>query len=364
MKPSVTGAISAKAQEMRAQGIRVYNFAAGDPVLTNHPILIESAQKILQEGHFPYAPIAGLTDLRIAAAHWMNKRYNSSFQIDETVVTVGGKFGIYAALQVLLQEGDEVIIPAPYWVSYPEMVRMAKGTPLIVQTRWKLTPELLKASLTPYSRVLILNNACNPTGILYTKEELNELLAIAVKAQLFVISDEVYSELVFDGASFISAASFPEYRDNVLIIESCSKNFAMAGWRVGFALGPKELIAQIIALQSQSTTGTSYMSQKTALAALQNSEEIASYVRESMDIRRKLFFATFNRLFGTAIKPPKAALYFFAEIDDAEEILIKKHIALVPGVAFGVEGYARFAYTESEEEIVKGLEALRGGSLF
>jgi aspartate aminotransferase len=358
MKPSATGAISAKAQEMRKHGIRVYNFAAGDPVLPNHPLLIDAAQKVLLEGHSPYAPIAGLTDLRSAAADWMNRRYNSSFHVDNTVVTVGGKFGIYAALQILVQEGDEVIIPAPYWVSYPEMVRIAKATPVIVQTRWKLTPELLKKHITNKTRVLILNNASNPTGVLYTQEELAELLELAAQANLMVISDEVYSELVFDSAQYVSCASFPEYRANTLIIESCSKNFAMAGWRVGFAFGPKELIASIIALQSQSTTGTSYISQKVALAALQHSTVIAAYVREAMEKRRNIFFETYNRLFGTNIKPPPSALYYFAKMDNVEEILTKAHVALVPGIAFGVEGYARFAYSESEEEIVQGLEEL------
>jgi aspartate/methionine/tyrosine aminotransferase len=238
------------------------------------------------------------------------------------------------------------------------MVSMAKATPVIVQTRWKLTPELLKANITPKTRVLILNNGCNPTGVLYSQEEIGELLRIASEANLFVISDEVYSELVFDAAEYVSSASFPEYRANVLIIESCSKNFAMAGWRVGFAFGPKELIAQIIALQSQSTTGTSYISQKVALVALQNSKEITSYVREAMGKRRTVFFDTYNRLFGTHIKPPPSALYYFAKMDNVEEILNKAPVALVPGIAFGVEGYARFAYSESEEEIIQGLEAL------
>lgn len=358
MKPSATGAISAKAQEMRAKGIRVYNFAAGDPVLPNHPLLLQAAQKVLQEGHSPYAPIAGLTELRTAAADWMNRRYGSSLKVDETVVTVGGKFGIYAALQVLVKEGDEVIIPAPFWVSYPEMVKFASATPVIVQTRWKLTPELLKKHLTKKTRVLILNNACNPTGVLYSQEEIGELLQIAAEANVFVISDEVYSELVFDGTAYASCALFPEYRSNVLIIESCSKNFGMAGWRVGFAFGPKERIDSIIALQSQSTTGTSYISQKVALTALKHSGEITEYVRGAMDRRRKLFFETYNRLFGTSIKPPPSSLYYFAKMDNVEEILNKAHVALVPGSAFGVEGYARFAFTESEDEIVKGLEAL------
>lgn len=357
MKPSATGAISAKAQEMRARGIRVYSFATGDPILPNHPLLIEAAQKVLEHGHSPYAPIAGLTELRLAAADWMKKRYGSTFELDEVVVTTGGKFGIYAALQALVSEGDEVIIPAPHWVSYPEMVRMASGTPVIVQTRWKLTPDQLKFAITPKTRVLILNNACNPTGVLYTRKEMAELLKVASDAKLMIISDEVYSEIVFDGAEYVSCASFPEYCSNILIIESCSKNFAMAGWRVGFAFGPKQLIGQMIALQSQSTTGTSFISQKVALSALQHSTMITSYVREAMAQRRKLFFETYNRLLGTSIQPPQSALYFFTKVENVEEILNTAHVALVPGEAFGVEGYARFAYTESKEEIVEGLEA-------
>lgn len=358
MKPSATGAINAKAHEMRAKGIHVYNFAAGDPILPNHPIILDAARAVLAEGMSPYAPIAGLTNLRKAAADWMNRRYGSKYQVEESVVTCGGKFGIYATLQALLQEGDEVLISAPYWVSYPEMVRLASGTPVFIPTHWKLTPEKLKSHLTKKSRVLILNNACNPTGALYSRQEIQDLLKIAIDANLIVISDEVYSELVFDGAEFVSAASFPEYRDKIVIIESCSKNFAMAGWRVGFAFGPKEIIGKIIALQSQSTTGTSLISQKVALAILRQADVVAAYVREAMDRRRKLFFRTYNRLFATAIEPPASSLYFFGKMENVEEILEKAHVALVPGIAFGVDGYARFAFTETEEEIVKGLEVL------
>ncbi len=342
---------------MRARGIHVHTFATGDPVLVNHPILIETAQRVLAEGYSPYAPIAGLTELRNTAANWMNQRYRSSFLLDEVVVTTGGKFGIYAALQILVHEADEVIIPAPYWVSYPEMVHLAGGVPVIVQTRWKLTPELLKAAITEKTRVLILNNGCNPTGVLYSKEEIGALLKVAVAANLTVISDEVYSEIVYDGAEYVSCASFPEHRSHVLIIESCSKNFGMAGWRVGFAFGPNELIEKTIALQSQSTSGASFLSQKVAIGALQNSKIIASYVRDEMTQRRDLFFATYNQLLGTSITPPPSAMYYFAKVEGVEDLLDRAHVALIPGEAFGVQGYARFAFTEKKEEIVQGLEA-------
>ncbi len=368
LKPSATGIINSAAQQMRKEGIHVYNFAAGDPILANHPRILIAAQTAIDEKMSPYAPIAGLTELRRAASDWMNRRYHCNYGIDQTVITAGGKFGIYAALQILLEEGDEALILAPYWVSYPEMVHLARGTPVILpaseKSHWKVTAEQLKAHITKKTRVLILNNACNPTGALYSHQEIADILSLAKTHNLTVISDEVYSEIVFDGAPFVSCASFPEHSSRVLIIESCSKNFGMAGWRVGFAFGPKELIANLIALQSQSTTGTSLISQKAALAALQHADEVASYVRTAMLKRRNLFFETFNRLFSKTVRPVSSTLYYFAKIENdsmkaCQEMLEKAHVALVPGIGFGMEGYVRFAYSEEEEQISKGLEALK-----
>lgn len=367
-KPSVTGAINTAAEQMRKKGIHVFNFAAGDPVVANHPSILQAAKKAMQEEMSPYAPIAGLSELRRLAADWMNRRYQSQYEINETMVTCGGKFGIYAALQTLLEPGDEVLIPAPYWVSYPEMVRLAAGTVNVIPTSfssdWKLTPRALKDHLTKKSKVLILNNACNPTGALYSREEIEDLLMAAKEADLTVISDEVYSELVFDEGRFISCSSFAEHRSRVVVIESCSKNFAMAGWRVGFAFGPEEIVANMIALQSQSTTGTALIAQKAAIGALTHADAVCSYVREAMAVRRKVFFDTFNRLFSSKLIPVPSSLYFFAKIGEdsvklCEQILSETGVALVPGVGFGMEGYARFSFSEREEEIVKGLKALQ-----
>jgi aspartate/methionine/tyrosine aminotransferase len=365
-KPSATGVVHTTADHLRKKGVHVCNFAAGDPVLDNHPAILEAAQQALQEKASPYAPIAGLMELRTLAADWMNRRYQAQYDSSQTVVTCGGKFGIYAALCVLLESGDEVLIPAPYWVSYPEMVRLAAGVPRCIPTSapWKLTPQSLKSHLTTRSKVLILNNACNPTGALYSHQEIEDLLLAAKEANLTVISDEVYSELVFDGALFVSCSSFPAHRSRVIVIESCSKNFGMAGWRVGFAFGPVEIIDNMIALQSQSTTGTSLLSQKAAIGALQYADAVSSYVREAMDRRRELFFQTFNHLFSTNLVPVPSALYFFAKLGENSVELCKRlletaHVALVPGIGFGQEGYARFAFTEKEEQIVKGLTALQ-----
>lgn len=233
------------------------------------------------------------------------------------------------------------------------MVDFAKGKSVIVQTRWKLTPELLQQAITPKTRVLILNNACNPTGALYSKEELASLVEIAVKAKLWVISDEVYSEIVFDGAKFVSLAQFPSIKERCIIIESCSKNFAMAGWRVGFAFGPQEIINSLIALQSHSTTSTSYMSQKVALAAVQNWKTVSAYVRDALQPRRKAFFEALK------VEAPPSAIYYFAKVDGCEAILEKTGVALVPGEAFGTPGYARFSFAATEADIVEGLKAFQ-----
>ncbi len=368
LTPSATGVIQAAAHQMRKNGIEVFNFGTGDPILPNHPVILEFAERAIVEKMSPYAPFAGMTELRQAAADWMNRRYGSQFGIKETVVSCGGKFGIYAALQILLAQGEEVLVPAPYWVSYPEMVRLANGQPIILSaeetTNWKITPSEMLSRITPKTRVLLLNNACNPTGVLYTRQEISEILNVAKEANLMVISDEVYSEIVFDNAEFVSCSSFPEHRSRVIVIESCSKNFAMAGWRVGFAFGPAEVITNIIALQSQSTSGTSLISQQAALGALRHADEVSSYVRQAMDRRRKLFFQTYNQLFQTRIQPILSTLYYFAPIGkdsmkECEKILTEAHVALVPGIGFGVEGYVRFAFSEEEDLIEKGLKALQ-----
>lgn len=244
------------------------------------------------------------------------------------------------------------------------MVHLAGGVPKPIrvheQEHWKLTPQELKRHLTKKSRVLIFNNACNPTGALYSREEVGELLNVAAEAGLFIISDEVYSEMVYDGAHYVSCASFPEHRTRSVIIQSCSKNFAMAGWRVGFAFAEPSLIKNMIAVQSQTTTGTCRVSQKAAFAAIEHADEAATSVRQEMDKRRLLFFRTYNRLFQKSVPAVPSTLYYFAKIGkkSCEEILEKAHVALVPGIAFGVDGYARFAFSESEEDIVQGLEAL------
>ncbi len=366
--PSATGSIGAKADELRSRHIRVYNFGVGDLSLPNHPAILEAAAGVLQEKYSPYPPVAGFSELRKKAAEWMNSRYGSQYVQAQTVVTAGGKFALFAALQVLLNDGEEVLIPVPSWVSYPEMVRLANAVPVLVPgseaSGWKITPQDLERRLTKKSRVLILSNACNPTGALYTKEEIRAIMAFAVDAKLTILSDEVYSELVFDDRPFVSCASFPEYFESTVIVESCSKNFAMGGWRVGFAFGPSAIISQMIALQSHTTTGTSHISQKAALGAINHAGEVSSYVRKIAKDRREFFFKTYNQMFQTSAIPSSSTIYFFAKIGPdsirlCEEILDRSHVVLIPGIAFGMEGYARFTFCRDEQEITDGLRALK-----
>lgn len=362
--PSATVTISAIAHQKTKAGIHIYNFAVGDPVFPNHPVIFQAISKVLEEGYVPYAPVAGLPELRKLVAEWMGAGYT----IDNTLVCCGGKYAIFASLEVLLEPGDEVLIPIPYWVSYPDMVGLFNGVPVTIpstkETDWKITGADIEKHLTKKTKVLIFNNPSNPSGAVYTREEVADILKAAKKGGLMVIADEVYSDLVYDGVEFVSCAAFPEHKDHVLIVQSCSKNFGMAGWRVGFAIGPTDLIKAMTAVQGQSTTGTSIISQYAAIGALENRATVARYLREEMKKRRDFFVKTYNDLFDEPIDKPSAAIYVFVKIGGdsvklCEKILNEANVAIVPGVAFGMEGYARFSFSEEEEEILKGLQALR-----
>lgn len=364
--PSATVAINSLALEKKAKGERVYNLSAGEPVLPPNHAIVDAAKKAIDEGKTGYPPVAGLSDLRRAAAQWVNRVHDTQFSWTNTLVTPGGKFAIFAACQALVDPGDEVVMIAPYWVSYPSIVSLFGGMPVIVRTteanNWIPWPEEIAASYTEKTKVLILNSAGNPTGALYSRTLLEKILREAHTRGITVLSDEVYGGLVYEG-TFVSCGSFPEYRDSVAIVNSCSKNFAMTGWRVGFLFAPEELVSVATMISSQSTSGASTVSQYAALGAIEHAEDITAWVRESMKVRRGLFAKA-----GLPVAP--AGLYSFAalaslgqtEQDSAVfcERLIRDHsIASVPGSAFGQEGYARFAFGEMETELTAALAVLQ-----
>lgn len=370
---SATVAINSLAQQKKAAGIRVCNLSAGEPKIKAHLKVSLAAIRAIKQSKTLYPPVSGIGALKDLAAQWMNKVYRAKFSQKNTLVVNGGKFGLYLLMQFLLEKGDEVLIPSPYWVSYPAITELFKGKVKFLPTTeaggWKITGGQILNAAGPKTKILVLNSACNPTGSLYSREELAEILKAAKQKKLLIISDEVYSGLVYDGEKFASCASFEEYRDRVVIIHSCSKNFAMTGWRIGFVFGPENLIKNLTTLISQSTSGVTTISQWAAVAALQNHEALTGYVQKIMNKRRNLMADMLKKILKINVKKPVSALYYFISLKDlgitntssvkfCEQALEKNNVAMVPGSAFGREGYIRLSFGAQEKEIIQGVKAL------
>ena len=392
-----TVAINTLALQKKREGIKVYNLSAGEPKMAPHPLIAKAIRQALAKGEVFYPPFSGMSELKSAAAAWINKLYKANYLAENTLVVNGGKFGIYLLLQHLLKEGDGVLIPTPYWVSYPAITRLFGGKPIFIEggenNEWKISAEdVERACKKSKAKILMLNSACNPTGSVYSRKELLEILKVAKKHKLLVVSDEVYSCLIYDGTKFASCASFPQFKDNVVIIHSCSKNFAITGLRVGFVFGPKSIIADLGGLVSHSTSGVTTLSQWAALAAFKNASVITKRVNVAMKKRRDVFAKAFLENFGMELKKPASALYYFVKMADlfrsssfqklsspftpsflkrgtggvkikdsvkfCLDVFEKANVALVPGKAFGKEGYVRFAFGAPEEELVGGLKVL------
>ncbi len=366
---SATLAINNLALEKRKMGERVFNLAAGEPMVETPEVVINAATKAMKNGKTHYPPVLGIPELRTAAAEWINKNYQTNFTTEETIVTCGGKHALAMTLEAILDPGNEAIIISPYWVSYPTMVEKNEGVVRIVETQeknnWKVKIEDLEKSCTDKTKVLLFNNAANPTGVLYEKNEVEAILKFAKEKNIIVISDEVYSGLVYDDKKFTSAGSFAEHKNNVVIIQSASKSFAMTGWRVGLVFGEIELIKALKKLQSQTTSGTSSISQWAALAALQNSEEITKELKKEMQKRRDFFVDNFF----TEINKPQAGLYSFISlqkfgiennnsVEFCKKVLQEKNIAMVPGAPFGAEGFVRISFGVEIEELKGALSSL------
>ncbi len=374
LKESETAAMNGLALARIARGQKVYNLATGEPMVPVSPKLIRAVTAALRAGKTHYPPISGIPELRSAAARWAHRTRGSRYTAEETLVVPGGKFGIFILLQALVSRGDEVLVPAPYWVSYPVMIRIFKGVPKIIPSApasgWKISPDDIVKHATKKTKVLILNNGVNPTGALYSRRELSGILEAAASRGIFVISDEVYSGLVYEGA-YVSVGSFPKYRKEVAIIESASKNFAMTGFRIGLVFLKDAILMKTLAdLVSQSTTGVATASQWAFLAALKDASALTRFVRTAMKKRRDAFLLVFEKEFGVELPPPPSALYSFVPLvamgwhgrDSARfcrRAIDEAGVALVPGHAFGVEGYVRFSFSGGPHVITDGIRALK-----
>lgn len=364
--------ISARAAELVAAGEKIADLSIGIPMVDPDPLFATTATEAIKLGKVTYPPSAGYPSLRETFSSWHNKNYQTDFKFEETIVTSGGRHAMFMLLQLLLNPGDEVLIIAPYWTQYTTMVEMMEGVSVIVDTKetddWKVTPEMLKEKLTVKSKVLMINNASNPTGVLYTEKELYEILKFAKENNLIVISDEVYSTLVFDNEKFISAAQFKEFKENVFVVNSASKMFALTGLRVGFLLGDKEVMKKINSIQTQETAGTSSVSQHIVEKALLDSDRIIKNITNEIKNRRDLAIAGFSKKFNTKLKLPKSTIYgfipisLFGNFSDSTSLsmhlLEKQRVAVVPGVAFGEDNYVRISFGVTHSDIENALKVL------
>jgi aspartate aminotransferase len=377
---SATMAISSRAKAMQAAGEDVIALAAGEPDFVTPQHIRDAAKAALDEGFTYYTPAAGIPELRAAWGKKVGRERGVTYSADQVIVTAGGKQAVFNTVYALAGPGDEVIIPAPYWVSYPEQAKAVGATPVVIETRaednFKLGPEALRDAITERTRLLILCSPSNPTGAVYSREELTALSEVLVKEQVPVLSDEVYDALVY-GEPFSSIASLgQEIYELTVVAGAVSKAYAMTGWRIGFAAGPKHVIAAAGRLQSHSTSGANSIAQKAALAAITGDQSSVEQMRQAFDERRKYMLERLLDMEGVSCPEPRGAFYTFPRISafygrtlDGEPIdgsmafctalLEQAKLALVPGVAFGNDEHVRLSYAASMEEITEAMDRLQ-----
>ncbi|MBC7367279.1 MAG: pyridoxal phosphate-dependent aminotransferase [Undibacterium sp.] len=374
VSPSPTLAVDAKAKALQAAGDDVCGFAAGEPDFDTPQHIKDACIAALQGGKTKYAPTPGIEPLRVAVAERYMADYGLKVLPSQVVVSPGGKFSCYLGVLATCSPGDEVIVPAPFWVSYPEMVKLAGAVPKLVladdRTGFKLTPAQLEAAITPKTKLVILNSPSNPTGAIYTRAELAALVDIAVKHNLYILADEMYEHLVYDGAhATCIAALSKEAEARTIIVAGFSKTYAMTGWRIGTLVAPPPIAKAVSELQSQMSSNVTTFAQYGALAALKEKEKTQAALKEMLvafDRRRKFLHAELNKIPGITCLLAEGAFYLFPnissfglkDVDFCSRLLDTGKVAAVPGSAFGAEGYLRLSYATSDEIIKKGVERL------
>ncbi|NES95687.1 MAG: pyridoxal phosphate-dependent aminotransferase [Desertifilum sp. SIO1I2] len=369
--PSLTLAISAKAKAMKGQGIDVCSFSAGEPDFDTPDRIKAAAKQALDEGKTKYGPATGEPRLREAIAHKLKTDNQLSYQAENIIVTNGGKHSLYNLMVALLDPGDEVIIPAPYWLSYPEMVKLAGGTPVIVKTEgsthYKITPQQLREAITPQTKLFILNSPSNPTGMVYTPQEIQALAEVVVDSNIWVVSDEIYEKILYDGATHLSiGAASPEAFSRTIISNGFAKAYSMTGWRIGYLAGPVELISACSTIQGHSTSNVCTFAQYGAIAALEGSQDCVEEMLQAFAKRREVMFNGLNAIDGIGCVKPDGAFYMFVDISQTglsslafcEKLLEAQQVAAIPGIAFGEDRNIRFSYATDMATIEKGLERL------
>lgn len=371
LTPSLTLAIDSKAKAMRAEGIDVCGFGAGEPDFDTPEHIKEAAIKALQEGFTKYTPSSGIPELRSAISEKFAADNSIEYKPSQIIVSNGAKQSCYNAVLACCEPGDEVIIPAPYWLSYPEMVRLTGAEPVIVQTSaensYKMTAEQFENAMTPRTKMVIINSPGNPTGSVYTREELEKIVEVALTEDIFILSDEIYEKLVYDDAVAVSPASLSkEAYDLTITVNGFSKAYAMTGWRLGYLGAPDEIAKVIDSLQSHSTSGPCSFAQKGGVAALKGSQQCVSDMRDEFNIRREYMFERIAAIPNLSAVKPLGAFYMLVNIakfglsstNFADRLLSKAEVAVVPGVAFGDDQTVRLSYATDLETIKTGLDRI------
>lgn len=380
IQPSPTLAIDAKAKALKAQGVDVVGFGAGEPDFDTPVNIKEAAKKAIDAGFTKYTPVGGTDELKDAIIAKMKKDHGLEYSRDEVSVACGAKHSLYNISQALIQEGDEVIIPAPYWVSYPDQVVLAGGTPVFIETdettAFKITPEQLEKAITGKTKSLLINSPCNPTGSSYTVAELEAIGRVCLKHDFMIITDDIYERLVYDGLKFANIVQvLPELKPRTIVVNGVSKTYAMTGWRIGYACGPRELMGAITKMQSQSTSNPTSIAQKAAVEALNGPQDAVAAMVVEFEKRRTYIVERLNAIPGVTCFKSTGAFYVFPnfsvvygksfngkKISNSTEfaayLLEEAKVAIVPGVAFGADRYARLSYAVSMENIKKGLDRI------
>jgi aspartate aminotransferase len=371
LTPSITLAIDSKAKQMKAEGIDVVGFGVGEPDFDTPQHIKDAAIKALNDGFTKYTPASGIPELRQAVADKFKRENGLNYKPSQIIISCGGKHSCYNIMMALCEAGDEVIIPAPYWLSYPEMVKLAEATPVILQTsdktEFKVTPQQLRNAITPRTRLFILNSPSNPTGSVYTRDELKALGDICVEKNVMILSDEIYEHLLYDGATHTSVASFSQaHYDHTIVVHGFAKAWSMTGWRLGFLAAPEPIAKAIDAIQSHSTSNPTSFAQKGGVEALRGPQDHLPKWLAEFAKRRAYAYEKLNSIPNISCVNAKGAFYLFPNIsktglksmDFCAKLLEQEKVAAVPGIAFGADDYIRISYATSMANLQKGCERI------
>ncbi len=378
IKPSPTIAVTSKAREMRAAGKDVIGLGAGEPDFDTPDNIKDAAIEAIKRGETKYTAVDGTPKLKKAIQGKFTRENNLSYELDQISVGTGGKQVLYNVFMATLNPGDEVIIPAPYWVSYPDMVLLAGGKPKIVKcsekNEFKITPDELKKAIGKKTKWLIINSPSNPTGSCYTRDEIEELSKILIKNKnVYILSDDIYEHITYDDFKFFTIAQIKALKDRTLTMNGVSKSYSMTGWRIGYGAGPKDIIKAVAKIQSQSTTNPSSISQAAAVEALNGTQDFIKTRSDSFKERRDYVVETLNSINGLSCLKPSGAFYVFpnckkllgkktklkTDKEFVEKLLEKGEVAVVQGSAFGLDGYFRISYATSMENLKKALDRIK-----